>query len=148
MQPQRKPPTEDVNPTHKCEHCEFISPLLQHPEFCVYDLQDGVGIMEFWDVIRLPSDMWRCEGCKKPSQAARVPLLRRKVQLDVHVEGCGQGKEVVKINYAGTSVGPDMRQVEDLERKSTGVTWEGTGDCEIERVAIGPPFGCYPTVGL
>ena len=48
------PPTVDVNSV-QCEKCYFIAQLLQHPEFCVYDLLDGEGIMEFWDVIGLSS---------------------------------------------------------------------------------------------
>ena len=47
------PPTVDV--VHGCEKCSFIDQLLQHPEFCVYDLLNGVGMVEFRDVIRLPS---------------------------------------------------------------------------------------------
>ena len=60
-------------------------------------------------------------GCEK------VSLLRRKVQLDVDVDGCGQGKEVI-LDYASRSVGPDLRQVDDLECKFTGLGLECVGD--------------------
>ena len=54
------------------------------------------------------------------------------MQLDVHVDGSGQSKEVVRVYSARSSVGPDMRQGEDLECKVTGVSWEGIGDGEIK----------------
>ena len=31
----------------------------------VYDLLDGVAVMEFWDIIRLSLKKSRCEGCKE-----------------------------------------------------------------------------------
>ena len=31
--PQREPPTEDVNPGHGREGCQFITSLFQHPDF-------------------------------------------------------------------------------------------------------------------
>ena len=61
-----------------------------------------------------------------------MPLLRCKMQLDVHVDGSVQRKEVVRVDFARISVGRHMRHVEDLECKFTGVSWEGTGDGEIE----------------
>ena len=39
------------------------------------------------------------------------------MQLDVHVDGSGQENDVVEVDDARTSVGPDMRQVEDLESR-------------------------------
>ena len=55
------------------------------------------------------------------------------MQLDVHVDGSGQGKEVVRIQNGGISVGQDMHQVEDLKCELTSVSgWEGVGDGEIE----------------
>ena len=51
------------------------------------------------------------------------------MQLDVHVDVSGQGKEVVRANSLGISVGPDMRQVEDLKRELASVSWEGISDC-------------------
>ena len=53
--PQGMSPTVDVDTVHGCECCYFIAQLLQHPEFPVYDLLNGVAVMEFWDVIRLLS---------------------------------------------------------------------------------------------
>ena len=94
------PPTVDVNPVHGCANCYFISQLLQQPEFCVYDLLDGVGILEFWDVIGLPSNKYRCEGLKKFGWAAKVPLLRQNVRLHVDGDGSGEGKEVVSVDSA------------------------------------------------
>ena len=55
------------------------------------------------------------------------------MQLDVHADGSGQGKEVVRVDYARASGGPDVRQVEDLKFELTGVSWEGISDCEIEK---------------
>ena len=54
------------------------------------------------------------------------------MQLDAHVDGSSQGDEVVRANNIKFSVGPDMRQVEDLECKFTGLSWESKGDGEIE----------------
>ena len=54
------------------------------------------------------------------------------MQLDVHVDGSSQGKEVVRAKSVRFSVGPDMRQAEELEREFTGVSGEGIGDGEIE----------------
>ena len=39
--PQLEVLAEDVHPSHGCESCEFISQLLQHLQFCVYDSLDG-----------------------------------------------------------------------------------------------------------
>ena len=52
------------------------------------------------------------------------------MQLDVRVDG--QGKDVARVDYARISVGPDMRQVEDLKCELTSVDWEGIGDGETE----------------
>ena len=49
----------------------------------------------------------------------------------VHVDGSSQCKGVVIANNVRFSVGPDMRQVEYLEREVIGVSWEGKGDGEI-----------------
>ena len=57
-------PTVDVDPVHGCEYCYLKALLLQYPELRVYDLLNGAAIMEFWDVIRLPSHKQRCECCK------------------------------------------------------------------------------------
>ena len=57
-------PAINVDPIHGCEHCCFIAELLQHPEFPVYDLLNGVAVKEFWDVIRLSLYKLRCDGCK------------------------------------------------------------------------------------
>ena len=55
------------------------------------------------------------------------------MQLDVHVDGSGQGKEVVSVDYARASGGPDMRQVNDLKCDLTCVNWEHTSDGETEQ---------------
>ena len=49
-----------------------------------------------------------------------VPLRWSAVQLDVNVDGCGHGKEVVVLDGASRFVGPDLRQVDDLKCKFTG----------------------------
>ena len=54
--PQREPSTEEVNPSHGCESCQVIAQLLQHPEICVYDLLDGIDVVECWDMVRSPSN--------------------------------------------------------------------------------------------
>ena len=53
------------------------------------------------------------------------------MQLDVHVDGSSQSKEVVRANNVRFSVGPDMSQVEYLEREFTRVSWEGKSDGKI-----------------
>ena len=55
------------------------------------------------------------------------------MQLDVNVDGCGHCKEVVVLDGANRFVGPDLRQVDDLKWKFTGLGRECVGDCEIER---------------
>ena len=52
------------------------------------------------------------------------------MQLDV--DDGGQSKEVVRVDCARASGRPDMRAVQYLERELTGVSWESTGDGEIE----------------
>ena len=42
------------------------------------------------------------------------------MQLDVNVDGCGHGKEVVVLDGASRFVGPDLRQVDGLKCKFTG----------------------------
>ena len=56
----------------------------------------------------------------------------RAAWLDADVDGSGQSKEFVKLDYARGSVGPNLRLVDDLECKFIGVSWECVGDCEIE----------------
>ena len=53
------------------------------------------------------------------------------MQLDVHVDGSSLGNDVVRVNSARISIGPDMRRVEDLKCKFTGVSWRGIGDGDI-----------------
>ena len=76
--------------------------------------------MEFWDVIRLPSQKKRCE----------VPLLWSKVQLVA--DGSSHGKEVVVLDGAKHFGGPALRQVDDLKCEFTGLGRECVGDCEIK----------------
>ena len=124
------PKAKDFHRSRGCESCEFIAQLLQHPEFCMYDSLDGRSVVKYWD--KLPSKKKRCEGCTEFEEATRVPLLRRKMQLDVHADGSSQSSEVVRVDCARTLVGPDIRQVEDLKCEYAGVRWEGTSDGEIE----------------
>ena len=61
--PQREELAEDVHPSHGCElRVHIIAQLLQHSVFCVYDSLDGRRALEYWDIVRLPSDKKRCEG--------------------------------------------------------------------------------------
>ena len=69
-------------------------------------------------------------GCRRKTEALRrlyvapgklpVPLRWSAVQLDVNVDGCRHGKEVVVLDGASRFVGPDLRQVDDLKCKFTG----------------------------
>ena len=59
-------------------------------------------------------------------------MLRSKVRLDVDVDTCGHGKEVVVLEDARPFVGPDLRQVDDSTCKFTGWSRECVGDCGIE----------------
>ena len=81
---------------------------------------NGVAVVEFW-VIRLPT---KKKVALRRLYVARgklpVPLRWSAVQLDVHVDGCGHGKEVVVLDGAIRFVGPDLRQVDDLKCKFTG----------------------------
>ena len=54
------------------------------------------------------------------------------MQLDLDVDGCGHGQEVAVLNDASHVVGPDLRQVDDLKCKFTGLGQECESDCEIE----------------
>ena len=46
-------PTVDVDPVHNCEYSHFKAQLLRDLEFLVFDLLNGVAVLEFWDVIKL-----------------------------------------------------------------------------------------------
>ena len=55
------------------------------------------------------------------------------MQLDVDVDGYGQGQELVVLDDARRFVGPDLRHVDDLECKFTSLGWACVGDwCDIE----------------
>ena len=64
------------------------------------------------------------------------------MQLDAHVDGSGQNKEVARVDYVRASGGPDKRQVEIFKCELASVSWEGTGDCEIEKQST--PFSLLP----
>ena len=64
------------------------------------------------------------------------------MQLDVNVDGCGHGKEVVVLDGAIHFVGPDLHQVDDLKCKFTGLGMECVGDCEIKKKLNASLPGC------
>ena len=98
------------------------------------DVLDGARIMENWNVVRLLPDKQPSDSSKQFGARAWIPLLRRKVQHYEHVEGGGQGKDVIKL--------PNMCQVKDLKRKLTGVRWKERGNGEIRQETSAPlPVG-------
>ena len=48
--PQREPPSEDVDPSHGREGCQFINHLFQHREIDMCDLLDGARIVKYRDI--------------------------------------------------------------------------------------------------
>ena len=54
------------------------------------------------------------------------------MQLDVDVDGCGHGKEIVALDGASSFRGTRSASVDDLKCKFTGLVWECVSDCEIE----------------
>ena len=72
--------------------------------------------------------MWLAAREAKPQTRNSMP----SETAEAHVDGSSQRKEVVRTKNIRFSVRPDMRQVVDLEREFTCVSWEGTGDGEIE----------------
>ena len=55
-------------------------------------------------------------------------VAMKDATLHAHQQGSGQGKEVVSVDHPRISVGPDMRQVEDLKCEFSRVNRDGRGD--------------------
>ena len=99
---------------HRREGCQLTARVFQHPEFDVRDLLDGARVMKNWDVIKLlPGN---CRGAC--------------------VDACGQGKDVLRLNNVRVVTRPDMCQVKNLKRKSTGLRRANMGKHEIIRQKV------------